>query len=103
MAQVSIIFASVRPAGLTGGSDKVFYSKIASSEVLDTDGSPTTAAGVATSGFPICCVTVSGGAAWIAFGENPEAGVESDWLILDGQTREFLCDPGTKVSVASAP
>lgn len=37
-------------------------------------------------------LTVTGGNVWVKFGTNPVAAAGSDWLILDGQTREFAID-----------
>ena len=34
-------------------------------------------------------VTASGGAVWVKFGANPTAAAGDDWLVLDGQTRNF--------------
>lgn len=48
----------------------------------------------------ICQITASGGKVWAQFGANPTASVGNDFLILDGQTREFgFMTPGHKVAL----
>jgi hypothetical protein len=48
-------------------------------------------------------VTASGGDVWVKFGSDPTASEGNDWLILDGQTREFAVDAdGQKLAVIDA-
>ncbi|MGB3830908.1 MAG: hypothetical protein WA975_03480 [Mesorhizobium sp.] len=48
-------------------------------------------------------LTASGGDMWVKFGTDPTAAAGSQWLILDGQTREFAVDADAqKVAVIDA-
>jgi len=49
-------------------------------------------------------ITVTGDKIRAKFGANPTAVAAEDggWLILDGQTREFVARPGDKVAVITA-
>lgn len=51
----------------------------------------------------VCQLTVTGGNVWVKFGAAPTAAAGSDFLLTDGQTREFGHLPaGTKVAVINA-
>jgi len=51
----------------------------------------------------VCQLTVTGGSVWVKFGAAPTAAAGSDFLLADGQTREFGHLPaGTKVAVINA-
>jgi hypothetical protein len=48
-------------------------------------------------------LTVTGGNVWVKFGSDPTAAAGDQWLILDGQTREFAVDAeGQKLAVIDA-
>lgn len=48
-------------------------------------------------------VTASGGNVWIKAGSSPTAEAGNDWLILDGQTRDFaVSGPLEKLAVIDA-
>ncbi len=47
-------------------------------------------------------ITVSGGDVWVKFGASPTAAAGDDWLINDGQTREFKALAGDKMAVKDA-
>ncbi|MEP1292792.1 MAG: hypothetical protein ABJL56_19190, partial [Nitratireductor sp.] len=47
-------------------------------------------------------ITAVGGNVWIKFGAAPVAASGQDWLVLDGQTREFAATAGDKVAVIDA-
>lgn len=66
--------------------------------------SGTSAASTITAGNDeICQITATGGNVWVKFGSAPTAAAGSDYLILDGQTREFgFVPPGAKVAVIDA-
>ncbi len=44
-------------------------------------------------------ITVSGGDVWVKFGASPTAAAGDEWLINDGQTREFKARAGDKMAV----
>ncbi len=44
-------------------------------------------------------ITVSGGDVWVKFGASPTAAAGDEWLINDGQTREFKALAGDKMAV----
>lgn len=44
-------------------------------------------------------VSVSGGDVWVKFAASPVAAAGDDWLINDGQTREFKALAGDKMAV----
>ncbi|CAN7303116.1 hypothetical protein LJR231_001550 [Phyllobacterium sp. LjRoot231] len=47
-------------------------------------------------------VTASGGDVWVKFGINPIASAGGDWLVSDGQTREWTATPLEKIAVVDA-
>ena len=47
-------------------------------------------------------VTVVGGAVWVKAGSSPTAVAGDDWLISDGQTREWKATAGDKLAVINA-
>ena len=66
--------------------------------------SATSQASTNAAGNEDCCqLTCTGGNVWIKFGAAPTAAAGSDYLLLDGQTREFGHLPAlTKVAVINA-
>lgn len=97
MATINIVFARAveRTAQIIAG----IPSK---AEAITTSG--TSQASTNAAGNEDCCqLTVTGGNVWIKFGAAPTAAAGSDYLIIDGQTREFGHLPaGTKVAVINA-
>jgi hypothetical protein len=47
-------------------------------------------------------ITVSGGDLWVKFGADPTAAAGDEWLVTDGQTREWKALSGDKVAVINA-
>lgn len=47
-------------------------------------------------------ISVSGGDVWVKFGSSPTAAAGDEWLINDGQTREFKALAGDKMAVIDA-
>jgi len=48
-------------------------------------------------------VTASGGKVWVAFGTNPTAVSGAGHLVLDGQTRDFICAAdGEEIAIKDA-
>jgi len=48
-------------------------------------------------------VTVTGGNIWVAFGSGPAVGNGAGHLVLDGQTREFICaTDGEEIAIKDA-
>lgn len=47
-------------------------------------------------------ITASGGAVWAKFAAAPVAAAGDEWLIADGQTREWKAAAGDKVAVIDA-
>lgn len=68
-----------------------------------TSGASSTASTITAGNDVQCQITVTGGNVWVKFGAAPTAAAGSDYLILDGQTREFgMIAPGHKVAVIDA-
>ncbi len=47
-------------------------------------------------------ITATGGDMWLKFAANPTAAAGDEWLITDGQTREFKGLAGDKMAVKDA-
>jgi len=59
-------------------------------ETVTTSGTDTDVAGIAGQIGDIWVLTCTGGNVYVAFGDNPTAGVDQlGYLMLDGETREF--------------
>lgn len=93
MATLSIVVAQTYNPRV-GYKDPVPSSTPLAKDVLTTSGTSQQSAIVADPGAfgAFWVLTVTGGNVWVKFGEDPTAAAESDWLILDGQTREFSID-----------
>lgn len=97
MATLNIVFARAveRTAQIIAG----IPSKAESIATSGTSQASTNAAG----NEDCCQLTVTGGNVWVKFGAAPTAAAGSDYLLIDGQTREFGHLPaGTKVAVINA-
>jgi len=92
MATVAIAICQAATRAVVGGQTMpVVRSEPVSAEAKMSSGvsarSDLTAP--AFSGTCLWSITASGGAIWVKFGADPIAAEGDDWLILDGQTREF--------------
>lgn len=97
MATLNVVFARAveRTAQIIAG----IPSK---AEAITTSG--TSQASVNAAGNEDCAqLTVTGGNVWVKFAAAPTAAAGSDYLLIDGQTREFGHLPaGTKVAAVDA-
>lgn len=64
-------------------------SKAPTASHVITSSGTSQAATAATRTGDIAVVTVSGGNVWVKIGATPTAASGDEWLVLDGQTREF--------------
>lgn len=71
-------------------------------EEITSSATSASSSNASPSGTGFCVITVSGGDVWVKFGSAPTAAAGSDWLILEGQTRDFKVAKGTKVAVIDA-
>ena len=69
----------------------VIGSQPADVATATSSGSSAEVSGVVGVKDKIWQVTVTGGNIWVAFGSNPTAVSGAGHLVLDGQTREFIC------------
>lgn len=89
MAKAHCVIAQASTRAITGSVAK---SVPVSKETITTSGTSqaTTIATPAANGDAyVWQVTASGGNIWVKFAASPTASAGNDWLILDGQTREF--------------
>jgi hypothetical protein len=102
MATVHVAWVQVQDRALTGATLPSPDAHPMASEVL-TSGAASAAGTIATTsaeGFWI--VTVKGGAVLAGFGAAPTAD-DHNWLILDGQTRDFAVGAaGEKIAIKDA-
>jgi hypothetical protein len=80
-------------------------SKVVGAQSITTTGSSqqsSVVSGANHNASQFWILTATGGNVWVKFGTNPTAAAGSDWLILDGQTREFKSAAGEKVAVINA-
>ena len=97
MATLNVVFARAveRTAQIIAG----IPSKAESITTSGTSQASTNAAG----NEDCCQLTVTGGNVWVKFAAAPTAAAGSDYLLIDGQTREFGHLPAlTKVAVINA-
>lgn len=72
-------------------------------DTLTSSGISTQSSLTAPDGHAVWSVTVFGGNVFIAFGADPTAQVDSGWLVLDGQTRDFTIGAaGEKIAIKDA-
>lgn len=96
MAQVHVAFSSA-----LGGYPVPAKAPLLSEVITSSATSQSSSA--ATRGGDVAIVTVSGGNVWVQIGTNPTAASGADWLVLDGQTREFgPIAEGEKIAVIDA-
>ena len=104
MATLSVVVAQTYNT-LTGYKGPVPSATALDAESITTSGSSQQST-LSTSGATygaFWVLTASGGNVWVKFGANPTAAAGDEWLILDGQTREFGVDGYTqKVAVIDA-
>lgn len=94
MATVNVAFARA-----VDGAAQVLAAMPHASQSI-TSGAGSTQSTITAGLDTVCQITASGGKVWVKFGANPTAAAGSDYLILDGQTREFGMIPmGFKVAV----
>ena len=100
MATVNIVRTNVENIAVNGGSMPVANSLVKNTETITSSGISQASTDVAVAPqTEFWIITVSGGPVWVHFAAAPVAVVGTEWLILDGQTREFSCTAGDKVAV----
>jgi hypothetical protein len=90
MATVSIVLSQCDTKSISGGAMPVAKSQPKATASLTSSGASqqgsfTTAAKRSDT----WTITASGGKVWVKFAANPTASAGNDWLVLDGQTRDF--------------
>ena len=94
MATIAIAFAKA----MEGGTP-VMSPIPTAKQSLTSSGTSQQSTAIAGNG-QICQITASGGKVWARFVPNPTASAGNDYLILDGQTREFgIMSVGDKVAI----
>lgn len=99
MATISVVFSEVSGGSAGGGARPVSDGIPLSAEYIASTGSSKQSVNSSPSPTCYCTITATGGGVWVKFGENPTAAAGSDWLVLNGQTRDFKVGKGTKVAV----
>lgn len=101
MATVHCVIGSLR-AGAKGAAALLPGTTAEAAETLASGGASTAstiAAGSTDAPARFWSITAVGGNVWVKFGTAPVAASGQDWLVLDGQTREFAATAGDKVAV----
>lgn len=94
MAAIAIAFGNAMDGGVP------IMESIPTAKQVITSSAASQQTTITAGNSDVCQITASGGKIWAKFGTNPTASVGNDWLILDGQTREFgLISPGDKVAI----
>jgi hypothetical protein len=93
MATLSVVVAQIYNPKI-GYKDPVPSAvALASAEITTSGTSQQTAFSTDGSTFgAFWVITATGGNVWVKFGANPTAAAGDQWLILDGQTRDFAVD-----------
>lgn len=104
MATVHCVLGSCAIGG-RAGITRIPETAAEAAETITSSGASqatTAAAPAGDEGVRFWSVTAVGGNVWIKFGAAPVAASGQDWLVLDGQTREFAARGGDKVAVIDA-
>lgn len=104
MATLSVVVAQTYNP-MTGYRNPVPSATALASTSVTTSGTSQqadiTSSGASYGAFWV--LTASGGDVWVKFGSDPTAAAGDEWLIVDGQTRDFAIDAySQKVAVIDA-
>jgi hypothetical protein len=104
MATVHVVLAHVKGRALTGSTMPVPDSVPIADETMTSSDTSTQSAVVAPSADSFWLVTVTGGDVRAAMGDDPDAGVDAGWLLLDGAQNEAFAvhAAGEKIAIKDA-
>lgn len=89
MATLSVVLAQPFPRTDGAGGAQVPMSQTKALQSMTTTGTSAQSTVTTAALGNVWVLTASGGNVWVKFAANPTASAGNDWLIINGQTREF--------------